>query len=247
MQITHERVTLGGHFPSEVEREHLERYSHVLPHIQGLRVLDLACGSGYGSHKMAEGGAQSVLGIDVSADAVEFARANFASGNLHFQVGDAQKLEGVPDNSIDAVISFETIEHLPNVDEYLAEVHRILKPAGLFVVSTPDRHFSTLYPITGRPNNQFHVREFTRRELDRLLSLRFEVTDWFGQSFVNRLFVFWPLQVLLKGSCYALRRFGAYRLVARWYRYGSDLEVRSSNGTGHAVPRFWIAHCRKPR
>src|SRR5687768_2236578 len=115
MEITHERMTLGGHFPAHVEREHFERYKHAAPYVRGLRVLDLACGSGYGSHHLATSGAQSVLGADISSEAVEFARSHFVRDNLRFEVGDAQNLTIVDDASMDAVISFETIEHLPDV------------------------------------------------------------------------------------------------------------------------------------
>jgi len=245
MEITHERLTLGGHFPAHVEREHFERYKHAAPHVRGLNVLDLASGSGYGSHHLATAGALSVRGIDISPEAVEFARSNYSADNLRFDVGDAQNVQAVDEASVDAVVSFETIEHLPDVSAYLAEVHRVLKPGGTFIVSTPDRHFSTLYPITGRPNNKYHVREFSRREIYDLLSRQFHIKEWFGQSFVSRPLVFWPVQVAVKGACYAARHFGAYRLVSRWYRYESDLEVRPAPNTRWALPRFWIVHAAK--
>jgi ubiquinone/menaquinone biosynthesis C-methylase UbiE len=63
------------------------------------------------------------------------------------------------------VISFETIEHLPNIDKYLEEISRVLKPGGEFIVSTPDRRLSSvLYPFTRKPSHPFHIKEFTYQE-----------------------------------------------------------------------------------
>jgi len=243
MEITHERLTLGS-FDPITEQEHLRRYEYVVNLVEGKDVLDIACGTGYGSKLLADGGARSVRGIDVSADAVQYAAEHNANDRLKFEVGDAENLQGIPDESFDVVISFETIEHLNRVDKYLAELRRVLRPGGMYIVSTPDRRLaSSLYLFRGRPNNEYHVREFTRSELLEILGRTFTVRECLGQAYVSRALVFWPVQVFFKGICFALRRFGAYAFIRKHYHVGSGLDVQKRD---HGVARFWVVRCEKP-
>jgi O-antigen biosynthesis protein len=244
VQITHERLTLGSGFDPVVEREHVLRYEFARNLVEGKDVLDIACGSGYGSQLLARAGARSVVGVDVSAEAVQYATGRHSSERLRFAVGNAESLNEIQDKSFDVVISFETIEHLNNVDRYLSEIRRVLRPGGIYVVSTPDRRLaSPLYLLSGRPRNTFHAREFTRSELLELLTRRFEVQECLGQAYVNRALAFWPVQVFFKGFCNLLRRFGAYRFVERHYHLASGLEVRRRD---KGIARFWLVKCMKP-
>jgi ubiquinone biosynthesis O-methyltransferase len=243
MEITEERLTLGS-FDAMTEQEHLHRYEYVSELVAGKDVLDIACGSGYGSKLLAKAGASSVRGVDVSADAVRYASEHYANDRLTFEVGDAENLQGIADESFDVVVSFETIEHLNHVDRYLAEVRRVLKPGGIYFVSTPDRRLaSSMYVFRGRPNNQYHVREFTRSELLEILGRNFNVQECLGQAYVSRALVFWPVQAFCKGFCYALRRFGAYAFIRKHYHLGSGLGVQKRD---HGVARYWVVRCQKP-
>jgi ubiquinone/menaquinone biosynthesis C-methylase UbiE len=245
MEISCERMT-PGHFPVDVELEHFLRYAYLKPFVAGKDVADIACGSGYGSKLLADAGARSVVGMDLDQDAIDYARRHYPADNLHFETGNAENLANLPDASFDMVVSFETIEHLNHVEDYLVEVRRILRPGGDYIVSTPDRRLaSTLYPLRGRPNNPFHVREFTRAELLQLLGEYFQVSECLGQAYIHPLLVFWPLQVFLKASCYAFQRLGAYRAVRRIYHYGSGFEVRQEAPGRGNVARFWVVRCRK--
>jgi ubiquinone/menaquinone biosynthesis C-methylase UbiE len=113
----------GERFTPEVRGpiwyEHWHRYAFVASIVRGLRVLDAACGEGYGSFLLARAAAQ-VTGIDISADAVTHARERYASSNLAFIQGSVTQLP-IPDHSVDVVVSFETIEHLAPQREMLAE------------------------------------------------------------------------------------------------------------------------------
>ena len=114
---------------------HLKRYEFARPYCVGKHVLDAGCGVGYGSAFLGEA-ARSVVGVDVSADAIEYARARYGGGNVEFAVGDLQQLER-GDAEFDAVVAFEVIEHLPHPERFVAEARRVLKPDGVLVVSTP--------------------------------------------------------------------------------------------------------------
>lgn len=245
MEATSERFIVGR-FSPDVEAEHMERYRYACRFVVGQKVVDIACGAGYGSRMLADAGAASVQGFDISPEAVEAAQAQYAAPNLNFAQGDAENLSGIPSGTVDVVVSFETIEHLHHVDLYLAEISRILKPGGQYIVSTPDRRLaSSRYPLTGKPNNPFHVVEYTEQSLRDVLASRFAVEDFFGQCFVSKLYSFWPLQVLLKGSCFLFRRFGAYRFIRRVYHVGSGFAVQAAALHPDAIARYWVVRCRR--
>lgn len=238
MKITHERLVIGRKLPGTTEEEHLVRYQYACQFVANKDVLDIACGSGYGSQVLAEAGARSVRGVDVSSEAIGYAASCYSAPALKFSIGNAEHLSDLPDCSFDIVVSFETIEHVQNVDSYLAEMHRVLRVGGLYIVSTPDRRLaSSMYMLRRRPNNQYHVREFTRSEFLRAVRHRFEVRELLGQAFIRRGLVFWPVQAGFKAVCYALQRFGAYKLVQKHYHVGSGLELQTGIS---GVARFWV-------
>lgn len=153
---------------------HLKRYVFAEPWCRGKDVLDLACGVGYGTAYLA-GFARRVVGVDVSEDAIEYARRRYAAPNIEYAVADAAALPFEAD-SFDAVCSFETIEHLPDREAYLAEVARVLRPAGTFVVSTPNAR-----ETTDHPDNPFHTVELDRADFEALLGRYFENVNVYGQ------------------------------------------------------------------
>ena len=157
---------------------HLKRYVFAEPWCRGREVLDLACGAGYGSAHLARVAAH-VVGGDVSAEAIDYARRRYGDGNVVFRVLDAAALP-FEDDSFDCVVSFETIEHLPDRDAYLGEVARVLRPGGAYVVSTP-RSDVTLE----RPANPFHCIEYSERDFRELLERHFGDVALYGQRRVQ--------------------------------------------------------------
>ena len=97
-----------------------------------------------------------------------------------------------------------------------------------------------MYPLRGRPNNPFHVREYRRDEFLEILSSRFSIAELRGQAFVNFALAAWPIQVSFKAGCYALRRLGAYALIEKLYHVGSGIEVQANRS---GIARFWVAAC----
>src|SRR5207249_9324746 len=99
------------------------------------RVLDIACGEGYGSAALARAGAASVVGVDISAEACEHARRKYG---VDARVGRADRIP-LPAGSIDVIVSFETIEHVERPESFLNECVRVLAPGGALILSTPNR------------------------------------------------------------------------------------------------------------
>jgi GT2 family glycosyltransferase/ubiquinone/menaquinone biosynthesis C-methylase UbiE/glycosyltransferase involved in cell wall biosynthesis len=164
--FTGERMTtdIGG----QIAYEHYHRYCMARDLVVGRDVLDVASGEGYGSALLA-GVARSVVGVEVDPAAVRHARAAYDRPNLRFLEGDATRMQ-LPDACVDAVVSFETLEHLQDQEAFLAEIRRVLRPGGLLLISTPDRH---VYSAPGQPPNRYHVLELTPPEFSRLLGRHF--------------------------------------------------------------------------
>src|SRR4029077_15979539 len=138
MRIEEERFYPNGFMPPWVRYQHLERYRWAAEFVAGKRVLDVACGTGYGTALLAKAGAAQVDGFDCSTEAVAFAKHSWPLPNVRFAVATANRLP-LPDASYDIYVSFETIEHVNDDDALLTEAIRVLRPGGLLLVSTPNR------------------------------------------------------------------------------------------------------------
>jgi SAM-dependent methyltransferase len=131
----------------------------------GKRVLDAACGEGYGSAHLAHT-AKSVIGIDVSEQAINHANERYQADNLEFKCADVCNLP-FENNEFECIVSFETLEHLENQSGLLNEFRRVLDPGGFLLISSPDK---AVYTDRYRYENEFHVRELYRDELEALLA-----------------------------------------------------------------------------
>ena len=160
--FTGERLT--GDIHGQVEIEHYHRYLYARMFCGNKDVLDVASGEGYGAAQLAQV-ARSAVGVEFSRPTVRNAVANFPRLNLRFVNADARVLPLRP-AAFDVVTSFETIEHFDHQEAFVAEVHRVLRPDGMFIVSTPDRD---IYNGPGSVPNPYHVKEFDRAEFLALL------------------------------------------------------------------------------
>lgn len=159
--------------------EDLSKFVFASRYAQGKLVLDAGCGAGQGSSHLASSGARYVLGMDLSAAAVAYARSRYVetagASNLEFVQMDAVHL-GYSDESFEMVTSIEVIEHLGHPEQYVAEIGRVLGAEGLLVLSTPNKRMSSPTPGSMWPH---HVREFHLGELRDLLTAHFsEVQMW---------------------------------------------------------------------
>jgi len=175
LEFTGERFT--PECVREIFYEHWHRYAWARGLVAGLDVLDCACGEGYGARLLADT-ARGVTAVDVDGAAIEHARRRYGRGGLTYVEADALSLP-FDDERFDAVVSFETLEHLAEHDELLTEFRRVLKPGGFLLISSPDR--KTYSDDTGFVN-EFHVRELYRDELEALLGRHFPNYALFGQK-----------------------------------------------------------------
>lgn len=186
LEFTGERFT--PECVREIFYEHWHRYAWAGPLVSGRRVLDAACGEGYGSALLAEF-AGRVDGVDLDAGSIAHARERYRRENLEFHRANVLELP-FPDDSFDAVVSFETLEHLAEHDVLMAEFRRVLRPDGFLLISSPDRR--TYSDETGYVN-EFHVRELYRPELEALLQRHFPAWRLCGQKLAFHSLI-WPLQ-----------------------------------------------------
>lgn len=167
-------------------RQHEARYVFAGKFVEGKRVLDVACGTGMGTKYLLDAGAATSMGLDIDSAAISFAK------NLYKECGfgqcDVTKL-CIADASVDAVVSFETIEHIAEQSKFLNECHRVLKPGGVLICSTPNLTISKW-----GPGNPFHVRELTVKEFGDTVDSVFGNVQLFSQNRVT--YPLWLLRTL---------------------------------------------------
>ena len=154
-----------------VAYEHLHRYLWASGLARDKRVLDLASGEGYGAEILSREAA-FVCGVDADETAVRHASEKYRCPNLQFLQGALTDVPIPEANNFDLVVCFEAIEHIREHEELIREVKRLLKPGGIFIVSTPNKEIYR----EGEPPNPFHVKELSFGEFDGLLSRSFSIS-----------------------------------------------------------------------
>ena len=151
---------------------HLNRYLTAKQYVVGKRVLDIACGEGYGSRLMKNWGAASVVGVDVSEEALAVANRFFLCEGVTFMNHSAEELR-FENDSFDVVVSFETIEHLDHPERFLQEIARVVKFDGVVLISCPnDPYYSQNDPQFSNPYHKhafsfFDFKEMSERYLGK--------------------------------------------------------------------------------
>lgn len=186
MEFTGERFI--PELEGEIKYEHLHRYALAMEFAVGKSVLDIASGEGYGAALLAQV-AQFVVGVDIDSETIEHARHKYFRSNLSFCVGSCAAIP-LPDDSVDLVTSFETIEHHEQHDEMMEEIKRVLKPSGILVLSSPNR---LTYSDEIDYANPYHVKELYYDELCELLNRHFQYLCLYGQRLATGSFIF-PLE-----------------------------------------------------
>ena len=157
--------------------EHLHRYYLATKYSQDRHVLDIASGEGYGA-RIISSVASTVVGIDISQEAVSHATATYKSSNLSYKVGTCLCIP-LPDQSVDLVVSFETIEHIEEHHLFLAEIKRVLRKDGMLIISTPNKK---IYSDLATFSNPFHLKELYIEEFKSLLDSQFNKVFFLYQS-----------------------------------------------------------------
>ena len=165
-KFTGERFLPG--MSSELELEHLHRYLFAFQFAKGRHVLDIACGEGYGSFMLSQI-ARSVVGVDIDSKTVADASTKYCAENLSYKIGSCIELP-LSDCSVDLVVSFETLEHIAEHDQFMLEIKRVLRPEGILIMSSPERD---VYASYREGDNEFHAKELNRAEFKDLLAKHF--------------------------------------------------------------------------
>lgn len=166
---------------SGIRPDHINRYAFAKDQLMPLQpsaVLDLACGIGYGTALLAEALKCRVVGVDIDTGAIQYARQHYSPDGTEFIQADARLVELEP-STFDAIVSFETIEHVPFDLELLQKFHRVLKAGGTLVVSTPNQD---VMPFDAE-KFQYHIKHYTVDEFVRLVQAAgFQVAGCYQQK-----------------------------------------------------------------
>ncbi len=165
-------------------QRHLVVYEWIARRVDGLRVVDLACGEGYGSDVLAAAGARSVVGVDANPEAHEHARLRYVRDNLRFERDMVERFA----EPCDALVFLQTIEHVQDPGALLERFKALLTPGGVAYVSTPN--VLTLAPTGAeRSGNPWHVYEYRPPEFAALCRAHFPVVELYGLFHARKLAV----------------------------------------------------------
>lgn len=181
MRFTGERIVNINETPKAMKEDHLYRYLFLKNFIKEKdRVIDIACGTGYGTKIISEF-SKHVVGVDISREAVSYAKSSYKGIENSFIVGDA--CDYVHTHKFDIVVSYETIEHIKNFEKVIKNYNRLLNKEGLLFVSSPNRTIkSPNRKFSDQPKNKFHTQEFTISELSEYLkNAGFNILSVYGQ------------------------------------------------------------------
>ena len=208
-----ERWVKGFMFP-RIEKEHEDRYDYILQRVAGKEVLDIACGSGYGTYLLAhKGNASKVVGVDLNDQAVKYGNHRYSHPNIKRIVGDATEVTF--EKQFDVVVSFETIEHIPHVQKFVQNIYQNLKVGGILAISTP-----VVIKTTETPFNPFHIVEWSHEDFLAIFKNQYELETVILQ---NPVFQIRKNSWLLRCINYLIKSVGFKKQIPTVY-YGAEFE-----------------------
>ena len=170
---------------------HLAKYIFASKFAENKKILDIACGSGYGSYLLSKT-AKKVYGGDVNISAIKIAISHYQHPNLVYKYMNAVNLP-FPDNSFDMIVSFETIEHVLNYRKFLEECKRVLRVNGIFIGATVNHSVVDIRQgklfWSDEMESIFHTKEFNTKELSNLLKEYFTDIEMYGELFYTKQYI----------------------------------------------------------
>jgi 2-polyprenyl-3-methyl-5-hydroxy-6-metoxy-1,4-benzoquinol methylase len=183
LELTGERTLPDVPAENYWYRRHLAVYEWIGARVAGRRVLDMACGEGYGSEVLSRC-AESVVGVDANPDAHEHARLRYVRQNLRFERGLVETF-GAP-ASFDAIVFLQTIEHVHDPAAVLEHFRSLLAPGGVAYVTTPN--VLTLAPAGAeKSDNPWHIKEYRASEFCALCTGVFPAVEMLGVFHARKL------------------------------------------------------------
>lgn len=170
-----ERMDASVEVFDEIRRKfHYSRYEFACQYIAGKAVADIACGTGYGTDLLVNlGKASRAIGVDIDPDTIEYAKDKHMHEGIEFICASGDNT-GIPSESVDVVISFETIEHVPDDIALLDEFRRILRSDGVLVCSTPNNWPADI--------SAHHYRTYDRKKIETILLKFFQNIVFYNQN-----------------------------------------------------------------
>lgn len=206
--------------------EHIERYTFACRYAHGKSVLDIACGSGYGSRLLLQAGAATVTGVDVSSEAVAFATEKNGGDRIQYIHADAERYNA---GHFDLIVSFETIEHLDNRQSFLENLSTMLNENGMLIISTPNKAITSPMKPAHKIRNKYHKYEYVEQEfVSALQNVGFNTIQKFGQHPYPWIF---NIQFLS-------------RLLRRWKKDKIETAVVLPMAD-NSIPRYFVFIARK--
>lgn len=154
----------------QIRADHVRRYVFAANRLRQRKVLDLACGCGYGSW-ILHGSGNEVTGVDIEAEAITYAKRHYQGPTYLCQAGEETK------GQFDALVTFETLEHIADPKAVLAV------QAPLVIASVPNEERYPFNPETFKDDKYPHLRHYTPKEFEELLeSAGFTVRERFCQK-----------------------------------------------------------------
>lgn len=234
-----ERLVLDDISKPRIREDHLARYEFAKKYVVNKRVLDIACGTGYGASVLNEAGATEVVGVDIDQEAINYAVEKYGKTGLRF-ICDSVESVSFPKNYFDVVVTFETIEHLDDNVRYLylELIKNVLNEDGVILLSTPNKLITS--PWSDKPLNRHHVLEYYRNGLDTELKGHILVIkEWLGQRFVRKVFTYRISYIFVK----------IYEKLTRKYLHIYDIadsaEVRPV--VAGKEPRYFVLVVKKAK
>jgi 2-polyprenyl-3-methyl-5-hydroxy-6-metoxy-1,4-benzoquinol methylase len=198
---------IPGFLYKVTEEEHLDRYNYIINLTADKNILDIACGSGFGSYIIAtEGNAKQVIGVDLDNDAIRYANHKFQHNKIKRFAEDAVKFKYK--EKFDVIISFETIEHIQDYTAFINNLYDNLNENGKLVISTP------IIPCTtNKPINPYHVIEWSYQDFTKLLSVHFNIE-----------------QIILQNICINTNHFEKRSLIKKIKNKITRIFIKSKSG-----------------
>ncbi len=164
---------------SVVFSRHFFTYRYASKYVVDKTVLDIGCGTGYGCHLLA-GQAKHVTGIDYDIGAIEYCKAKYSGANIEFIHTDASNLPST--NLFDVAVSFQVIEHIADVDNFIVQMKKRVTPGGMILITTPNSKTSN----TGVSDNPFHVNEMNYVQFYTVMKKHFPKFEIYGIAYSSK-------------------------------------------------------------
>lgn len=225
---------------------HFQRYRFAGQFVSGRRVLDAGCGVGYGSKMLAEFGAMEVVAVDIAEEALSIARRSFTHPAVHYVQDDLESL-ATQNSRFDVIVALESFEHLQRPGDFLRRAAELLCPSGVLICSTPRGAGAN---SSHKPENRYHVAEYTSAEFAALLAMNFSDTRIFGQHWTataRALTVLWSNPFMRLGRLLQRirgRRAGALFVSPELLATEGDLVISEAN---YDLAWTLIGVCRGPK